>query len=387
VKRSLVLAFAVLAIPRAAFGDSFGGFGGREDVYLVGSDRICAPLTVSGGAATGAPSCQKGSDADVAQLDVKKVKAVSGKDAAFTAAAKGRTLTITSSDQAATVVTWDAPDPIGKVTAVYASQYGNLVAVEYTVRRGGHDATDVVGFDLRGHGGTTTTQPDTTTTTQPTAGVEPPPVTPPMKKALKAARSAAKGSAKKAIKAWNKVLALDPDSSEGRFGLAAAQAKAKKKDDAIATLEALAQSQRTDAIEFLIQARFDKAFASVRADARYRAATGLDKPYGTFYERLMGAGGTWEQAGTACDTPTVDLIFNRDRTFKLKVQSKCEGERYEDTFKGDWQPAEPVVTMVLHNRGKPDENFECSVEREGDEDAIHCNVDEDLAFVVRPVRR
>jgi hypothetical protein len=381
VKRILFVA-AALAIPRAAFADSFGGFGGREDSYLVGADKICTPLPVANGAATGAATCQKGSDADVANLDVKKVKPIQGKDPAFTASAKGKVLTVSS--DAGAVVTWTSTDMITKVENVYASQYSNLVAVEYDIRLGSRDVTQVIGFDL--HTGTAS-QPSTQPTTTQPSGEAPPAATPEMTKALKAARKAAKGSAKSAIKAWNKVLAIDPASSEGAYGLAAAQAKAKKPDDAIATLQTLAQSQRTDAIEFLIQARFDKAFASVRADARFRAATGLDKPYGTFYERLMGQGGTWSQAGTACDTPTVDLVFHRDRTFKLTVSSKCEGERYEDTFDGDWDMAEPSVTMVMHNKEKADEKFDCTVEREGDEDAIHCDVDQDLSFVVQPVRR
>jgi hypothetical protein len=383
--RTLVAAVLILGAARPAAADSFGGFGGREDAYLVGKDRICTALSISGGAATGTPSCSKQTDDQIAQYDIKTPKAVSGKDAAYTADAKSSTLTVTAKD-GSVLTTWKSVDPISKVNGVYLSTYGNLVAVEYTVRRGGKEVTDVVAFDTRT---TTTTTTSTTTTTTTTAGGgdEPPAMTKAMTKALKAARKGAKGNAKKSIKAWQKVLAIDPQSSEGQLGLAIAQARAKKMDDAIATLAALAASTRTDAVEYLIQARFDKAFAKVRADDRFRAATGLDKPYGTFYERLMGFGGTWEQAGTACDTPNVALTLTQDRHFKLKVSGNCSGDRYSYSFKGDWTPNEPVLTLVFHNKSKEDETCDCSIARQGDEDSITCNVDQDLSFVVQPVRR
>jgi hypothetical protein len=383
--RRISLAVLVLS-GGVASADPFTGFSGMETGYQVGKDRLCSPLPVDAGVAKGTPSCEKATDDQIAQASIKTAKPVRGAHASHTAAAKGRTLTITAVDADKVAVTWDAPDPIEKVENVYVSAYMNLIAVEYTVRRGSRDVTDVVGFDLRGS--SPATQPDhPVPTTQPSTTTEPPAATPAFTKALKAARKAAKGSAKSAAKAWQKVLAIDPDASEARYGMAAALVKSKKKDDALTELEALAASTRADAIEWLIQARFDKAFASVRAETRFRAATGLDKPYGTFYERLMGHGGTWEQAGTSCDAPTIDLTFKQDRTYRLAVKSVCNGERYEDSFKGDWQPKEPSVTMVLHNRDKPDETFDCTIEREGDEDSIHCDVDQDLSFVARPVRR
>src|SRR4029079_8987465 len=76
-------------------------------------------------------------------------------------------------------------------------------------------------------------------------------------------KKARKTSGKKAIDAWNAVLALDPDSSEGLFGLAAAPINSHADADGIATLEKLAASTRNDAVEFKVAARFDKAFASV----------------------------------------------------------------------------------------------------------------------------
>jgi hypothetical protein len=381
-------AFLVLMPAQLAAADTFGGFGGREDGYLVGKDRLCTPLAVDQGIAKGSPSCQKSSDDQIAQFDIKTPKAVTGMDASYTASAKSRTLTVTARDAETPTVTWESVDAISKVNALYLSTYGNVVAVEYTTRRGGKEVTDVVAFDLHGQSKTgtdsTTTDP---VTTIPTGIDEPPPMTKAMTKVLKAARKTVKGNAKKSIKAWGKVLALDPDSSEGRLGLAIAQARAKKLEDALVTLEALAASTRIDATEYLMLARFDKAFAKLRADERYRAATGLDKPYGTFYERLMGSGGTWEQAGTACDTPDVAFVLKQDRTFTLKISGNCSGDRYSYKFKGQWKPAEPVLTLIFANKGRADESFDCAISRDSDEDAISCTIDQDLSFVVRPVRR
>ncbi len=381
--------------PAVARADTFGGFGGREDGYLVNTDRVCTPLLVEGGVAKGTPACKKGSADEVSHLSVKAPKAVRGSDASHEATARGQTLEIRARATDAVVVTWKSADPISKVAALYVSQYGNLLAVEVVVRRGGRDVTDVVAFDLGGRRGTgtdtgTDAGADTGTGTGAggTTATEPvPEASPAVTKALKAARKAAKGSAAKAKKAWDKVLALDPAHSEALFGLAAAQAKAKKTEAALVALEALAATGRADAIEFLVKARFDKVFARLRAEPRFRQAVGLDRPAATFYERLMGQGGVWEQSGTACETPWVTLSLAGDKTFKLAVKGNCSGDRYEYKFKGTWRDAEPRLVLVMKNKGRPDDEVSCAVEQGGEEDTIRCAVDDDLQFAVSPVRR
>lgn len=378
----------VVSLASPASAGVFGGFGGREDGYLVGRDKICTPLAVASGKASGTPACSKASDDQVAQLSVKEAKALHGRDASHSAASKGRTIEVTATKKEAVVVTWEAPDPISRIDDVYVSQYGNLIAVEYSVRRGSRDVSEVVVFDLRG---ATTTDPVTGDSKPPVTDkppvVEPPPATAKLTKAVKAARKAAKGKPASALKAWNKVLAIDPDHSEARYGVAIAHARARKPDLAIAALEALGATGRSDAAEYLILARFEKAFAKVRADAKFRAAVGLDGGSDDFYERLMGQGGSWEQPETACDTPGVSLTLEQARTFKLVISSTCSGDRWKDVFKGRWEAKEPGLRLILPNKGRDDEAFECAVERDGDEDAIKCVLDDDLSFVVRPVRR
>ncbi|MCE9580643.1 MAG: hypothetical protein K8W52_46410, partial [Deltaproteobacteria bacterium] len=319
-------------------------------------------------------------------------KAERGARAQFAATAKGRTLTITRPDSGATVVVWESLDPISQVVEVYASTYGNLVGVELMVKRGGRDQADAIAFDIRGAGGDTAITPPAGTTTPPTGTpptgapptVPPPAASPELTKAVAKAR---KTSGKAAIAAWTKVAALDADHSEARYAIAVAHAKLKHKAEAIAALTALAGSARGDAIEYLVAARFDKAFAAWRADAGFRTAVGLDRPPTGLYERVMGLGGVWEQAATSCDTPQVTLTLARERAFTLRVRSTCSGQRYDDRFRGTWDVDANALVLSLPKPEGGSDPFLCSIEARSGEDAIHCALGEDLEFVVQAVRR
>jgi hypothetical protein len=388
----------------AARADTFGGFSGVDRPYLVNQDRACTPLVVKDGAASGVPACAKAAADVLAKLDIKPPVAQSGATASFSATASGRTLTVTRASGDA-VVAWDAPDPIGKIVGVYAAHDEDRVAVAYTVRRAGRELTDVVAFDLIAHGGGAAVPPGSvigkvipdgirtgsgTGTGSAAAPVaDAPPVDPEVAKAIAVAHKAPKA---KAAAAWQAVLVLDPDSSEARYQLAALAGAAKKPADALARLIELAASHRADAIEFLVQARFDPAFAALRADAKFRAAVGLDRAPATPYERFMGFGGQWEQTGTACDKATVSLVALRDRTFKLRVKTACEGQVMNLPFHGTWQvaPTGSGIVLTLPSSGKAATEADqapCEFERSGDEDALHCVVGKDLDFVVLPTRR
>ncbi|HVV83815.1 MAG TPA: hypothetical protein VHE35_12155, partial [Kofleriaceae bacterium] len=142
---------AALGAAGVARADSFGGVAGNEKVYLVGADKVCAPVAVSGGKATGAPACRTAPTEEVAGLSIKVPAPERGAKAEVKAAARGNTLTVTDQDGGA-LVTWSSFEPIVSVVDVWRSAYGRLVMVEYTVRRGGREVHDVVGFDL-GPGG------------------------------------------------------------------------------------------------------------------------------------------------------------------------------------------------------------------------------------------
>lgn len=380
-----ILALLLVAAPAAA--DPFGGFSGVDQPYVVGTDRVCQPLDVVDGVAKGMPACEHAGADVIAQLSIKPPQAQRGAKAAFAATASDKVLTV--ANQAGTaVVTWTAPDPIGKVVEVYASQYEDRVAVAYTSRRLGREVTDVVAFVITkttGRDHAVLTPPSATPGTGSGSSAGPPaaPVDPVLTKAIDKAKSAPKP---KAVAAWQDVLALDADNSEAHYRIAALS----KPADALGKLVALAASRRDDAVEWLIEARFDPAFASLRADPKFRAAVGLDRKSTTPYERLMGLGGHWEQTGTSCDKPDVWLDASRDRAVKVRIKSSCEGRVFDTARKGIWRVDGAGVVLNLARKGEKAtarDEAPCAFEGHGDEDALRCKLDRDLEFVVLPTRR
>ncbi|MBS1121474.1 MAG: hypothetical protein H6Q90_3702 [Deltaproteobacteria bacterium] len=379
---------ALVAMTPPALADTFGGFSGVDRPYLVNQDRICTPLKVTGGSATGAPACEKAGADVVAKLSIKDPISQRGAKAAFAATATGRTLTVTrkTGDK---LLTWEAPDSIVKVIDVYASQYEDRIAVAIAVRRMGKETTAVVAFDLGQ--GQTGIHKDPTPATQPGPPVTQPgpPVPVEAPKVAKAVADARKAPKTKVIAAWKSVLVIDATHTEAMYRIAAAHAIGKQAADAIGQLATLSASSRPDAIEWLIEARFDPSFAALRADPKFRAAVGLDRKPTTAYERLMGFGGQWEQTGTSCDKPEVRLNIARDRTFKLRVKTTCSGQVFDTPFKGAWRVDASGIILMLPNKGKVTDADEapCVFEPSGDEDALRCQLDKDLEFVVLPTRR
>jgi hypothetical protein len=379
------------ALANAAAADTFGGFSGVDRPYLVNRDRVCTPLAVTGRSATGTPSCEKDVTADViAKLSIKEPIAQRGPKATFAASASGKTMTVTKKTSSDPVVTWTSSEPIGKIVEVYASQYEDRVAVAYAVRKLGKEVIEIVAFELvktTGRDATVTPPPPTQPRAPTPAPATTTPADPKLAKAVEAARKASKS---KAIAAWQSVLAIDAQHSEAQFRIAAQRAMAKQRAEAIAALEALARSSRGDAIEWLIEARFDKAFAALRAEPTFRRAVGLDRKPTTPYERLMGFGGQWEQTGTSCEAPEVRLEAKRDRTVKLRVKSVCRGRVLDQPFKGTWRTDDDSIVLTLPTKGKQatvNDEAPCRFEPQGDEDALTCVLDRDLEFTVLPTRR
>ncbi len=386
MQRALIVGFWVGAAGLAR-ADTFGGFSSIDVAYLVNQDRVCVPLDVTNAAATGAAKCEKSSTDDIAKLTIKAGVVQSGAKATYAATASGRALTVTKNG--APAVAWSAPDPIGRVVDVFASPYEDRVAVTYTTRSLGKEVTNVIGFVVTRTMGRDPSAPAKPAT--PTAPVVQAPavtVDPVVAKAVDAARKAPKG---KALAAWQAVLAVDAEHPEARYRIAVSQASAKQTRDAVAALETLAKSTRGDAIEWLVEARLDPAFAGVRADPTFRAAVGLDRPAGTAYEKLMGFGGQWEQNGTSCDTPGIRLALKRDRSVKLAVKISCNGQVDDLPFKGTWRIDDADhVTLVLPTKGQAatvKDEAGCVWKKHGEEDALHCVVGKDLEFEVLPTRR
>ncbi|HEU4731616.1 MAG TPA: tetratricopeptide repeat protein [Kofleriaceae bacterium] len=402
----LAAGLALVAAPLRA--DTFRGFSGVDRPYLVNEDRVCHPLAVAAGAAAGPPRCEKVAADAIARLSIKPPIAQSGAKASFTAQASGRTITV-SRKTGGTLVTWDAPDPVVRIVELYASQYEDRVAIAYMVRRAGREVTDIVAFDLgqnqtavRGSGapgleegrGAAPGGPGSAGSTEPSpsapetaARAEPPPSDPKIAKAIAEAHAAPRG---RALAAWSAVLALDPANPEALFRSAAAQLAARHSAQALVALQSLAASGRSDAIEWQVEARFDPAFAALRADPKFRAAVGLDRKPTTTYERLMGFGGQWEQTGTSCDKPEVRLVASRDRKFRLRVTTRCEGSVLDTPFQGTWRIDGERIVLQLPTHGRAvtaADEAPCVFEPAGDEDALRCALGRDLDFVVLPTRR
>src|SRR6185436_13453573 len=366
----LIAGFALGAVARA---DTFGGFSGVDRPYLVNQDRVCTPIVVAASAATGAPRCEKASADVIARLSIKPPIVQSGARASFVAAVSGRTITV-SRKTGGVAITWDAPDPVVKIVETYASQYDDRVAVAYSVRRAGKEVTDIVAFDL-GQNQTAIKDPAKDARdlappnpVDPAKDTAPPPDDPKVTKAVADARAAARP---KALAAWKAVLALDAAHSEALYRTAAAELAVKHTAEALAALATLAASTRSDAVEWLVEARFAAEFAALRADAKFRATVGLDRKPATPYERLMGFGGEWEQTGTSCDKPEVRFNATRDRKFKLRVKTRCEGAQFDTTFRGTWRFAGDRLVLVLPTQGKQAsaaDEATCGFERAGDEE-------------------
>jgi hypothetical protein len=376
-----------------ARADSFGGFAGNEKSYVLGREKVCVPLAAKDGAARGMPSCRAATTEDIASLSLKTPPPQRGADVEVRAAAKGRVVTV-STRAGDVVVTWESLDPVTGVVDVWRSTYGRIVAVEYTVRRGGHEVHEVVAFDVgvggkgaAGGGGDGSSTDGSSGASAGGAGgaaVAPPPEDPALTKAIGKAR---KARGKAAVAAWGKVLELDGEHAEARYGMASAYVSTKKHDDAIASLETLAASKRADAVEWLVEARFDKVFRKLVANPRFRKAVGLDRPAATPYERLMGMGGEWEQSLTPCDRPEIKVTIRRDRSFRLAFRSVCSGQREGFSLRGTWRQQDFAVELLLPKPGGGVDVAPCLLGRDGGEDTLTCQVDADLSFEGRPVRR
>ena len=389
IAASLLVGVLVTAVPQAQ-AENLRGFSAVDRPYLVGADRVCTPLLVTAASATGSPQCRTLPADQVAKLSFGPGIVETGSSAKFNASIRGATLTVRESD--AMIVTWTANDVLGKVVAVERSKFGDRIAVTYTVRRLGREVTDIVVFDLQKSNAATpgpgVTNPTPTGPVVAIAPTEPKiEVSASVQKLLTFARTR---NGKAAIKAWLIVLTAAPTLAEARFGAAKALAQTKNLAEAVEHLEQLQKSTANDAVEWLVMARFDSAFAKLRGDAKFRTAVGLDRKAPTPYERVMGFGGAWEQTGTSCDTPTVALKLTQDRNFNLSVRSACEGMVSNSKYKGTWHVisgSKPALRLTLPNKGKDAEIINCEFVAKGDEEAMQCPLDEDLVLTVLPVRR
>ena len=67
----------------------------------------------------------------------------------------------------------------------------------------------------------------------------------------------------------------------------------------------------------------------------------------------------------------------------------CADGGFTQKFKGTWTDEDPVVKLVFPNSdvGLADDTMVCTMSRDGDEDVLHCPLDNEISFEARPIRR
>jgi hypothetical protein len=400
---SSLVGFLWLAPALAAAGP-FGGFSRDGSRYLADTTRVCQPVA----GRQGMPRCEKKSADEVARLGFRKGTAQRGTGAAVQVQASGTRLVVRGGDGAAVRAEWDSGNPIGAVGAVYLSDGGKLVAIEYQARMAGRSQPQVVVLQLAGGAaGQKSGQPATgqeagrPATGKPAGpgGQAPPPTAaaPDDPKTTAQLRAADKLLSarkwKKAEEAYRAVLSA-VDHPAARYGLAAALAGQNRSADAVAELGALGRSSHPQAARWLVEARLGSHFTRLQGDAAFRRAVGIDRDPARApgaYERLVGFGGHWEQTGSPCQDPTVNLDLDRksDR-FKLTIRTRCQGEDDTTRLAGIWR-AEGAAALRLSfpNVDGPEEQLQCQLAAASDrsgEDTLSCTLEE-LQMKLRVVRR
>jgi hypothetical protein len=116
-----------------------------------------------------------------------------------------------------------------------------------------------------------------------------------------------------------------------------------------------------------------------------------DKP-GAAYDRAMKHGGAWEQALVPCDIARVTLKLKKTRTYTLRIETRCQGDKWVSSFDGKWvAEGDDELGLQLENEDGTVETMPCklSVSDEAGrekEDALTCT-QEDVTFSMKPVKR
>ncbi|HKE13265.1 MAG TPA: tetratricopeptide repeat protein [Kofleriaceae bacterium] len=408
---SLLVGTLTLAPAGLAAAGSFGGFSRDGSRYLDGA-RVCQPVA----GRQGIPSCEKKGADEVAALGFRKGALQRGGGAAISVQPSGTRLIVRSADGKTVRADWDSGNPVGSIAAVYLSDSGKLVAIEYDARVAGRAQPQVVVLRLAGGAGAAPgpgqppgpasrpapgqpgqgrAQPapagQAPTSTPATAA----PDDPKLAAQIRAAdRQLAARRWKKAEEEYRRALALAADHPAARYGLAAALAGEGRTTDAVAELAALRRSTHPQAPRWLVEARLGGHFTKMQGDPGFRRAVGIERDPArqpSAYERLVGLGGHWEQSGAACQDPTVTLDLDRkSEKFQLDIHTRCQGDDQTTKLSGTWR-AEGAAALQLRfpNPGAAEEQLECQIGATADrsgEDALTCTL-EDLTFTMRVVRR
>jgi hypothetical protein len=372
----------------------FGGFT-SEGSYLRGSDQLCKPVSST----LAIPSCEKKTTAQLAALTLHKGEEQSGSNSKVSAKKSASKIKLMDGE-GTLLFTWDSGQVLSGIGSVFLHRKGTWVAIEFTTRFGGRQVEDLVVVRLNNAiGGTAaatpTPTPTPTTPTAPTAPVAKDP--PAFTKAMKAgAKWSKRRKHAKAITAYEQALKEIPEHPEALYRLARSHMGNKDKRKTLEVLARIPKSSHGEARIWRVEARFDLVFKSLRADTDFRKAVGIDrgpddKP--TLYERLVAYGGRWEQEPIPCEQPQVnlDLRRNKKRRFDLVIRSKCQGIKETTRLDGSWaDKGNAHLGLTFPNTDSADEDLVCKMELCADdtgEDCLRCQLEPDIEFLLRVVRR
>jgi len=395
VLRFVVVMAVALASATSSAGP-FGGFSADEASYLVGTDWICKPLT--GNAAQ--PSCAKSDARARAAARFSKPPAVRGAGA-YVASASGTKVELKSADGRFRR-SWEAPGVVSRVNALYLSPKSLLVAVEVETRSLGRATIETVAFvtsmpthDVKAGGGAASGVVGQAGS-GPAGKVQAHAVERPrdVEAALERGRAQlGKRRYRQALAIFDGLAAKHGSDPAVLYGHAAARAGLGDRAGALADLRQLGLGNHEEVPIWLVEARTEKAFDSLRADREFRLILGLD-PGGrvlTAYERALALGGTWEQHGSPCAEPKVELgLGHPKQTFSLVISAVCDGLRDKTRLSGRWLAAGvDALTLVFPNPGQDDETLSCQLRpcADGRETCLDCGAGTDMGFVLRPVSR
>ncbi len=400
--RAIIGTIAALIVVTPAHAGTFGGFSADERSFLRGSDQICTPLPAASGKG-GASQCRAAAVDEIAARKFRRGTVQSGRSATYRADIKGgKALRVFAVKSGKCRAAWSSLDPISRISQIYLSTAGSLLAIEFETRVGGHLREAVIVLVLPPGADERRDPPgaDPPVPVPAPAPAPPPPVAAVDGKAVevalaKARKYAKKRDRKRALAAYLAILELDPDQPEARYWMAAWAMKAKHPKAAIKQLAELARSPHPDAVVWMVEARTDKVFAKLLADKRFRLAVGLDHDGTrviTAYERLVGHGGHWEQPGVSCDVPKINLkLQRRVGRFTLRLVSKCQGMRETTRLDGRWATSgADKLSLTFPNVEGADEVILCQLATCADgsgEDCLACAPGTDMEMQLRMVRR
>lgn len=378
------LSVAALAVVGFASPAAAGGFGGFADGAYRADDSICTPLSVdASGAASGRPACRSADAKALAAGGFRRARS-----GGLRASHQGRALTVRD-PEGRVLVRWQAPAPVERVLAVYRSEAGTQVAVDYAVRRLGRSNIETVGFALRRSAATAKdgAGPDRAAAGEPAAGST-------VANGAARARGEALLDRRKyaaAAAALQAVVDADGGDLRARYALARALARSRKREAAIAQLAAIARSQDPTAVEYLVDARRERDFARLRKAAGFRSAIALDpaRPKSA-YERLVGAGTTWVQRVDPCNEAGVRVELDpQTREFSLRIDIRCAASKDRVFLGGTWTArGSDELVLVFPNDDQEDETVVCKLQPcEGGADCVACALDDGLSFDLRRAAR